>query len=153
MLSLISLLTAIAERWHKALAAIDSETQLLETTGQKKAFRLGDADPNLVHLHTGTPDCPMAFTIDLEPKEWRKLSKRAIKSEVFGGSTNPNPLVALLDRMEERQHRWHRAGNVEAEKMFGPGCGKQNEPVEGRDAHCVRLITQVRRMVGSLDWS
>jgi len=152
VMSLGALLTAIGERYFRALEAINAEAKLREQTGEKKAFRVGDPNPELYHMHTGTPDCPMGFTIELEPKEWRKLSKRAIRAEVFGGGSNPNPLCSVLDKMEERQHTWHEQGDPEIKKLFGVHEDAQGNCLVPEGAQCIRMINQVRRMIKNMDW-
>ena len=105
--SVFALTKAIIERFNKALYEIDTEAARLEQTGQKKSFRMGDNNPSLFHLHTGTLDCPMGFNIDLEARDWRKIVKGALKTEVYGGGSNQRPLKDLIKEAEARQLRWH----------------------------------------------
>ncbi|KAL6708517.1 hypothetical protein ACN47E_002780 [Coniothyrium glycines] len=105
--SIVSLFKAIVERFSKALLAVDLEATHLDATGSKKPFRIGDNNPALSHLHTGTLDCPMGFNIELEGKDWSKIAKTALKTEVHGGGSNPRPLLDLLTQAEARQQRWH----------------------------------------------
>jgi hypothetical protein len=82
--SIVSLCKVIVERFNKVLMGIDAEAERLEQNGGKKPYRIGEVDPALQHLHTGTPDCPMGFNIELEPKDWKRMVKMALKSEVYG---------------------------------------------------------------------
>ncbi|KAK3204039.1 hypothetical protein GRF29_106g1427830 [Pseudopithomyces chartarum] len=91
--SLNSLLGAIAQRFHKVLTAIDEEAARLEQAGEKKPFRVGDNSPQNAHLHTGTTDCPMGYDLNLDPQDWKKLAKLALKTEVLGGGHNPMPFM------------------------------------------------------------
>ncbi|KAF2189498.1 hypothetical protein K469DRAFT_658388 [Zopfia rhizophila CBS 207.26] len=151
VMTLSSLLSALAARFHKVLHEIDIEADRLERTGEKKPFRIGDTNPALQHLHTGTPDCPMSFNIELEAKDWRQLAKKALKTEVLGGGSNPTPLSTLLDQMEARQRRWHtdNTNHEERARIFG----SQNMcSAKGNDATCLRMVNQVRGMVANMVW-
>ncbi|KAJ4361608.1 hypothetical protein N0V95_001684, partial [Ascochyta clinopodiicola] len=75
--SLASLFKALVARFSKVLSEIDREAQLLRDQGKKKPYRIGDNDPALAHLHTGTLDCPLGFDVELEPEVWRILAKKA----------------------------------------------------------------------------
>ncbi|KAH7114431.1 hypothetical protein B0J11DRAFT_445313 [Dendryphion nanum] len=143
------LLSAIAERYHKVLSEINSEAERLERSGGKKPFRVGDNNPSLHHLHTGTLDCPMGFDLELEPQDWKKLAKKALKTEVMGGGHNATPFALLLDLFEERQNKWHKyhANNEERKRIFGV-----TNMCKPGDAMCVRMITAVRKMVENMDW-
>ncbi|KAF1975059.1 hypothetical protein BU23DRAFT_87051 [Bimuria novae-zelandiae CBS 107.79] len=151
MQSLNSLLGAIAERFHKVLAEIDAEADRLEQSGMKKPFRVGDNSPENMHLHTGSTDCPMGYDIDLDPRDWRKLAKQMLKTEVMGGGHNPTSLVRLLEEVEERQHKWHFDKSMHAEertRLFGA----ENMCKEGEGAICLRMVGQLRNMVNQMKW-
>ena len=147
--SLSALLAAIGERFHRVLFDIESEADRLERTGEKKPFRVGDNNPALQHLHTGTLDCPMGFNIQLEPKDWKALAKKALQTEVLGGGSNSTPFTTLLDQFEERQHRWHmNHDNLEERiRIFG-----EHNMCRPGDAQCVRTINQVRNMIAQMKW-
>ncbi|CAE7012541.1 hypothetical protein CFE70_002237 [Pyrenophora teres f. teres 0-1] len=118
--SIVSLTKAIVERFNKVLMEVDREAARLEATGEKKPYRFGDNNPALSHLHTGDSNCPMGFNIELEPKDWRKLVKNALKTEIYGGGSNPRPLLDLVKESEARQEMWHRdrhAWNEEVEQL------------------------------------
>ena len=147
--SLSALLAAIGERFHRILQNIDQENERLEANGEKKPFRVGDNSIENAHLHTGTFDCPMGFDIELEPREWNRLSKKALRTEGWGGGGNPVPLNSLLDQFEARQNRWHAdESNIEERrKVFGD----YNHCKPG-DAHCVRMIRMTRAVVENMKW-
>lgn len=84
VLTMTSLLSAIAERYHKVLQSIDTEAMRLEHLGEKKTFRVGDTDPLLQHLHTGTEDCPMGFNIELEPQRLETIVQEGAKNRSPG---------------------------------------------------------------------
>jgi hypothetical protein len=105
--SIVAVFKAVVERFNKVLLEVDREATRLEDAGQKKPYRIGDNNPALFHLHTGTLDCPMGFNIELEPRDWRRLVKTALKTEVYGGGSNTRPLLDLVKESEGRQERWH----------------------------------------------
>lgn len=144
-----TLLTAIAERFHRILKAIDEEAESLEQRGEKKSFRVGDNNPLVQHLHTGTPDCPMGFNILVEAAEWKSLAKKVIKTEVLGGGSNPLPFCTLLEQFEKRQERIHTSDSLQEERrsMYGgPHCEHPEEPL------CMKMINHVRVMVENLQF-
>lgn len=122
--SLSALFKAILERFNKAINWIDAEAKRLEETGEKKPYRIGDNNPSLHHLHTGTLDCPMGFNIELEAQDWKRLVKNALKTEIYGGGSNPLPLMDLIQEAESRQQRWHDAISLmtpeQRQQIFAP---------------------------------
>ncbi|KAF1996882.1 hypothetical protein P154DRAFT_305424 [Amniculicola lignicola CBS 123094] len=149
--SLTGIMTALAERYHKVLQTIDQEAAQMDQTGEKKSFRIGDNNPALAHLHDGTENCPMGFNIDLEATEWKRLAKNAVRTEVFGGGSNPAPLFALLQQFEDRQTTWHTSDiNLEErERIFGK-CIMQNR--NKGEMQCVRNIQTVRFIISNMSF-
>ncbi|KAF2691279.1 hypothetical protein K458DRAFT_412580 [Lentithecium fluviatile CBS 122367] len=150
--SVAAVLSALAERFHKVLMEIEREAQELENEGKKKPFRVGDSSPENIHLHTGAPDCPMAFEIELSPSDWKKFAKQGLKYEVLGGGQNKAPLINLITAMEERQRRWHADKSMyskERARLFGAHEHCSNK---GEEAMCLRMVHQVRRMIDCMDW-
>ncbi|KAF2746473.1 hypothetical protein M011DRAFT_82299 [Sporormia fimetaria CBS 119925] len=145
--SLLGLLMAIAERFHRILKNIDAETDELDRTGEKKLFRLGDHNPSVQHLHTQTLDCPMGFDILLDGTEWKTLAKKALRAEVIGGGTGVVTLIALLDQFEQRQEIYHSSHVEERVSMFG-----NDNCCNTGDHNCVRGINQVRGMIANMQW-
>lgn len=148
--SLVSLFKAIIERFSKVLAEVDREAAHLSATGAKKPFRMGDNNPALAHLHTGTLDCPMGFNVELEPGVWKKLVKGALRTEMHGGGSNPMPLERLLEDVEERQQRWHSdkafLGEERKRVWGGKHCEKDGSTYESLGGE------HIRRAMGMLDW-
>lgn len=148
--SIVSLFKAIVERFSKVLHEVDLEATRLLNTGAKKPYRIGDNNPALFHLHTGTPDCPMGFNIALEPDVWKKLVKTALKTEMYGGGSNPHSLEALLKETEERQQRWHNDKEFfgqERRRLWG------QENCEKDKTSCESFAGEhIRRAMGNLNW-
>jgi hypothetical protein len=148
--SIVSLFKAVVERFNKVLLAVDVEATELERTSQKKPYRIGDNNPALFHLHTGTLDCPMGFNIELEAKDWRRIVKTALKTEVYGGGSNPRPLLDLVRESEDRQQKWHEDGlswSEEMKHLHGRGheCDKTQD--------CETLgARHIRRAIDNLKW-
>lgn len=148
--SIVSLFKAIVERFSKVLHEVNLEATRLTQSGQKKPYRIGDNNPALSHLHTGTIDCPMGFNIELEPEVWKKLVKTALKTEMYGGGSNSTPLKLLLKETEERQQRWHNDPEF---------LGEQRRRLWGQE-HCERDKSaceslggeHIRRAIRMLDW-
>jgi hypothetical protein len=146
--SVVALCKAIIERFNKVLMVIDKEAERLEQSGEKKPYRIGDNSPELQHLHTGTLDCPMGFNI--EAREFRRLAKTALRTEVYGNGSNPQPLLQLVQEAEQRQKRWHEDkdnNRAEREHLFGKRTpGDTSKKCEALGAE------HIRRMIGHLNW-
>ncbi|KAF1840835.1 uncharacterized protein K460DRAFT_380614 [Cucurbitaria berberidis CBS 394.84] len=149
--SIVSLFKAIVERFNKVLLEVDAEAERLQQSGQKKPYRVGDNNPALHHLHTGTLDCPMGFNIELEASDWRKIVKTALRTEIRGGGSNPRPLMDLLEEIVARQERWHAEKEFWTEErrhLFGGGAHECNEPKT-----CETLgADHIRRAIDRLNW-
>ncbi|KAH7095792.1 hypothetical protein FB567DRAFT_39947 [Paraphoma chrysanthemicola] len=148
--SIVSLCKAIVERFHKVLLEIDAEADRLHQNGEKKPFRIGDNSPENHHLHTGTLDCPMGFNIDIGPREWQRLAKTALRTEIHGGGSNPRPLLQLIKEAEERQKKWHEDKEyctAERRHLLGersPDDAKKKCEALGAD--------HIRRVIDNLQW-
>ncbi|KAJ4367381.1 hypothetical protein N0V83_006963 [Neocucurbitaria cava] len=151
--SAVALFKALVERFNKVLIELDAEAERLQQTGQKKAYRVGDNNPALHHLHTGTLDCPMGFNIDLEAKDWTRIVKTALKTEIHGGGSNPRPLMDLLKEIEARQERWHNDKEFWSEErihMFG---GTRLECKDKDTKPCEALgADHIRRAINRLNF-
>jgi hypothetical protein len=148
--SVVALFKAVVERFNKVLLEIDREASSLEATGQKKPYRVGDNNPALSHLHTGTLDCPMGFNIELEAKDWKRIVKTALKTEVYGGGSNARPLLDLVKESEERQEGWHNNRDSWNDEMKQLHAGKSEcdaaKGCEALGAH------HIRRTIDNLKW-
>jgi hypothetical protein len=148
--SIVALCKAVVERFNKVLMEINAEAERLEQSGQKKPYRIGDNNPKLHHLHTGTLECPMGFNIEIEARDWKRLAKTALKTEIYGNGSNPQPLLQLVKEAEERQKRWHEDAEyhcAEREHLFGKrNAGDTEKKCEALGAE------HIRRMIGNLDW-
>jgi len=147
--SIVSLFKALVLRFNKVLLEVDAEATRLMQNSEKKPFRVGDNSAALAHLHTGTPDCPMGFNIQLEAREWSKIVKTALRTEVWGGGSNTKPLVELLAETEERQRRWHAEPDLWKEEMGHLKGGRKC----AREGICEALGAEhIRRSIEELVW-
>lgn len=102
-----TLLLSIGERFHRLLVAIDEEAKRAEELGIRKHIRVGEQNPETLTMHSGLPDCPMSFQVELEVPEWRRMARRAVKTEVMGREGNGPTFLKVIEEMESRQIRWH----------------------------------------------
>jgi hypothetical protein len=148
--SIVALCKAITERFDKVLRGIDAEAERLQRTGQKKPYRIGDNSPQLAHLHDGTLNCPMGFNIEIEAKDWKRLAKTALKTEVYGNGSNQRPLLHLIKETEDRQKRWHENKEYwiqERRHLFG----ERNTDDTRRNCEALGA-DQIRRVLANLKW-
>ncbi|OJD37577.1 uncharacterized protein BKCO1_6000145 [Diplodia corticola] len=116
---LISLLMTVIDAVHKLLVAIDAEAARVDAAGATKPFMVADASAPL-HMHTGGPNCPVKFGMDLSGAEWRELARKVVKRQVVGsseaeaerkdeGSAAPAEctIYGMLAAFVRRQNRWH----------------------------------------------
>lgn len=150
--ALNSLLSAVAERFHKVLAAIDTEAIRLEQTGEKKSFRVGDNSAENAHLHTGKLDCPMGYDLQLDPQDWKKLAKKMLRTEVMGGGHSPTPLISLVDELEKRQNKWHNDVTNAEERARIYGANDECRRERGEEAMCLRMVRHIRIMIERMEW-
>lgn len=154
-----TLLVSIAERFGKVLDSIGAEAVRAEQEGEKKTFRLADLNTSTSHLHTGGIGCAAAFKISLEPSEWRSLTKKVVRAEVYGAAEGNNccpHFMGILEQMESRQHYYHCHDEAIPEDFprdpdTGVKLGGRNVPKE--DHLCLKLVGFARKVVASYDWN
>ena len=91
-------------------ASLVRDIQTRAAEGTKITYRVGEVDLANVHLHTGTQDCPMGFTIELDPEEWVAMARKVLKQDIYGNSQNVDCLVSVLEELEQRHHAWQLLG-------------------------------------------
>ena len=139
-----ALLGTIANSFRQLLRGIEQEAAFAEAKGEKKEFRMGEMNPATMHLHTGTLDCPLGFSIELAAQEWRGLAKKAVASS-FNGQHGGNGVLNIVQKLEERQRLWHYSGDMED---FAPL--RNHHPLaddECEEPTCVKIIAQTRRVI------
>ncbi|KAF1817195.1 hypothetical protein P152DRAFT_387183 [Eremomyces bilateralis CBS 781.70] len=149
MFTLATLLTSTVDHLRKILSSIDDEATKVEASGGTKRFQMGDDSPGTRHMHTGTPDCPARFPIELSSNEWRSLAKNVVKSQIVGTVEDVTTLLGVIDRLNKRQKMWH-ANKEKTSQMLGnfSKCAAD----ENGEYTCMRMIRMIREMIDVLEW-
>jgi hypothetical protein len=144
---LTTLLTSITDSYQNLISAIEAEAKQVKESGETKGFRMGDNAPERMHMHTGTPDCPMGFDIELDGDEWRKLARKVVKADVEGSRSGTSSILGLADMLTERQSRWHLDPVMEGARRctMTPKC----VPQDG-EFSCLKMVDMIRRHVAGL---
>ncbi|GAB7338753.1 hypothetical protein MBLNU457_5464t1 [Dothideomycetes sp. NU457] len=145
-------LMSIAERYHQVMDWIEVEQQRASACDEKLSFQIGNLNGSTTHLHSD--DCLGMFNINLDPLEWRRLTKRVVRNEVQGTAiTCCSSFVGLLDALVARQKQWHTVSPlVQVPRNV---CTAYNAPridIAEKDAHCLRLAGEARAMIERLDY-
>ncbi len=100
---LVALLQMLINEYTKLLMHIDERA----TNGESIAFRVGEVSACSDRRHTGTSDCPMAITVDLNGEEWQMLARKGVRQEVLGSADGDQSLLNIIQAMKDRQVLWH----------------------------------------------
>lgn len=144
-----TLLSTILSRIRRVFAELETETTRAKANGEKKKFRMGEFSPETMHLHTGTPDCPMGFDVELEAGEWRSMLYRTVKGYIYEKGDGRRTLEGLIGELEARQMSMHAAHAAHRQGVAEIHAEHEKIAQEG-DFTCVRLIKELRRMVACL---
>ncbi|KAI9827485.1 MAG: hypothetical protein M1832_004835 [Thelocarpon impressellum] len=93
-----TLLPLIAEGYGRVLSWVDAEA----ATGKKKTMRMGEQSAETTSMHTGMPDCPMGFEIEMYAPEWRRLTRRVVLKDVTGSDSIASASSSGNDGSQER---------------------------------------------------
>ncbi len=141
-----TLLPLIIMEYAKLLHHIDERS----ASGESITFRMGDQNPALKHLHTGTFDCPLGFNIELSAVEWHMTARKVIRQQVLGVRAEEESLNSLIDELEQRQHAWHNTPYPHDVASYTPVCATDEEKGE---RGCLRVIKTLRRSIMALKLS
>lgn len=149
MFTMATLLNAIVDQIRKILVSIDEEAAAVEAAGGTKRFQMGDDSSDTRHMHTGTPDCPARFPIELSGTEWRTLAKNVVKTQIVGRPEDPTTLLGVIERLKQRQTSWH-ANKERTSQILGKfsKCAAD----EKGEFTCMRMIRMTQEMVEVLEW-
>ena len=144
LMLLSTLLPLIAHEYGKLLAHVDERA----SKGGTITFRMGEKEQVFenLHRHTGNPDCPMAFELDLSAEEWRSMARKVITRNVLG----PKDLSVsgVVDDLERRQKQWHEHP-ILAEFQHGTDCHGHG-PEIGDEHICLKLLSRVKSSIEAL---
>ncbi|KAL8847484.1 MAG: hypothetical protein Q9221_007477 [Calogaya cf. arnoldii] len=139
---LITLLRLTVHGYADLIRDIQART----AEGRKITYRVGELDFTKLHLHTGTLDCPMGFTIELDPEEWATMAKKVLKQDIYGSSQNIDGFVSVLLELEQRHRTW---------QVLDLPFSDTSAAVRSRHAHpqglYLQLIQHIRAVVEDLD--
>jgi len=155
LMLLTTLLTTVTDCYRRILRHIDAEAAKAEELGTSIQYRMGDSSPERWHLHTGTNDCPMGINVDLDASEYKMLARKVIKADVLGATNSPMGQISITDlvnRLEERQHEWHKGASSTEMREHYSKAGQQCNPDAG-DFTCLKLVGMVRHQIGMLGLS
>lgn len=144
-----TLLTSVAQSVTRMLKAIDAEAAVAEAACTTKKFRMGDTSLALAPFHTGTAECPAAFFVELEAKEWRLLTKKAVKSEVMVSEPGKRSIIDLIRLVEER----HDACASKSEMDGAHSNISKHREMPKEDHLCIRIVRVLQDLVQSFEWS
>lgn len=100
---LVALLQMLINEYTKLLKHIDERA----TSGESIAFRVGEVSACSDRRHIGTPDYPMAITVNLNGGEWQMLARKGVRQEVLGSADGDHALLNIIQAMKDRQVQWH----------------------------------------------
>ncbi|KAL8766440.1 MAG: hypothetical protein Q9194_006268 [Teloschistes cf. exilis] len=147
LMLLTTLLPLIVHGYAKLLQHIHEQA----AQGCAVTFRVGDTSQAASHLHTGTPDCPMGFNIELDADEWSAMARKVVKQDVYGNAQNMDCLLGVVEELEQRQHIWHVLRPFDSHDP-NPGCQYQPpEDESGESRLCLRLVDQSRKAIEALE--
>lgn len=141
-----TLILSIAEAYHRIVSSIESETHRAESMNESKALWFGEVQSNGLGNENGAGlNGAPSFTLNLSPSEWQKLSKKAVKAEIYGTpQSSTKPFFSLLQSMEDRQFGWHSTMPPVNFRCQAPGMRHDGEPL------CVMLVRQARALITRL---
>lgn len=146
---LSTLLALIVNEYSRLLAHIDERAAREETI----TLRMGERfSAETMHLHTGTPDCPMGFNLELSGAEWCKLARQAVKQAVVGSDhSTRESLTGVVEEMEQRQTVWHTKPGLAQQHGQCKDCPQQERSDSVGVFTCLQLVNNIRRSLQALD--
>ena len=141
-----ALLSSIGDSFRQLLRKINQEAADADARGERKQFRMGEMNPATAHLHTGSSDCPLGFSVELAAPEWRTLAKKSLLAS-FNGTHGAKGLMEIVQNMIDRQQMWHNSPNRE---HFAPTGDHTTMCNECEEPTCIRMVTHTQRIVETL---
>ncbi|KAL8936488.1 MAG: hypothetical protein Q9216_004905 [Gyalolechia sp. 2 TL-2023] len=145
LMLLTTLLPLVAHGYARLLNHIREQA----AQGCTITYRVGDTSLSAAHLHTGTPDCPMGFNVELGPEEWAVMARKVVKQDVYGHSQKLDCVLSVVEELEQRQSIWHLLRPFCTDASPGSRCSPQSEPCQ--HGLCIQLTGAVRRAIDVLN--
>lgn len=149
LMLLSTLLALIVNEYSKLLDHIDGRAAREETI----ILRMGERfTTETMHLHTGTPDCPMGFNLELSGAEWCKMARKAVKQAVIGSDhSTRESFTSMLDEMEQRQNAWHAKSGRAEQNGQCKDCGQQERSDMVGTFSCLQMVNNIKRLLQALN--
>ncbi|MCJ1469103.1 hypothetical protein MMC07_007736 [Pseudocyphellaria aurata] len=146
LMLLSTLLALIVNEYSKLLDHIDGRAAREETI----VLRMGERfSTETMHLHTGTPDCPMGFNLELSGAEWCKMARKAVKQAVIGSDHSPrDSFTSVLEELEQRQNAWHATAEQHGQCK---DCGQQERSDVVGTFSCLQMVNNIKRLLRGLN--
>lgn len=144
LMLLTTLLPLVAHGYAKLLQHIQEQA----AQGCAVTYRVGDSSLSTIHLHTGTPECPMGFNVELDAEEWASMARKVVKQDIYGNNQKLDCVLSVVEELEQRQWIWHLLQPSCTDTLLPPCHSQQNEP--DQQGLCMQLIGVARRAIDNL---
>lgn len=144
---IISLFGSISSGLQTLIDDIDAEAARAAEAGETMILDSGDRSAANAHLHDGTSDCPGRMALELEPEEWRTITKRAVRKHAFKQPSGALTLESLIEALEDRQRAWHKGALPCKDRDALHG---RAEAADEKDWVCLKFTQSIRDMMDQL---
>ncbi|KAJ4033018.1 hypothetical protein NW758_15326 [Fusarium oxysporum] len=138
-----TLIISLAEGYKKIVKSVEDETKRAQDARESKELYISEGQK----LEAPSQNDALGFSLSLDPRDWKSIANKAIKSELFGTSHSSSmSFVAMLQLMEDRQNLWHSGTS-----HVPPGIGHRlAHQMHDKDPHCVSVVKHTRDMISHL---
>ncbi|KAI4147714.1 MAG: hypothetical protein LQ341_001736 [Variospora aurantia] len=143
LMLLTTLLPLVVHGYAQVLAVVHEEA----TQGRRITYRVGDLAQAGSQLHTGTPDCPLGFNVELDSEEWAAMARKVLKQDIYGNGQSIDCLLSVVEELEQRQHIWHLL------QPFGQHASCSTPQSDDSHEHnpvCLQLTGHIRGAINAL---
>lgn len=138
----------LAESYARILDSIGEEERRAGNMGIEKQLNIQSGTKDVMqHTYSPTTNISASFSVKIPPAEWGNIMRQVVKREIFGTDDHETLcLVTLMDRLEQRQKRWHEAPPApDCPPSYRSACGPND-----RIPTCLRLIDDSWRLIHQL---
>ncbi|ENH70499.1 hypothetical protein FOC1_g10012429 [Fusarium oxysporum f. sp. cubense race 1] len=138
-----TLIISLAEGYKKIVKSVEDETKRAQDARESKELYISEGQK----LEATSQNDALGFSLSLDPRDWKSIANKAIKSELFGTPHSSSmSFVAMLQLMEDRQNFWHSGTS-----HVPPGIGHRlAHQMHDKDPHCVSVVKHTRDMISHL---